>query len=431
MTVCVCSATTTKTQITLKRRRVQVTILTVSDVRRSIINNEQWPHSQKVSPPFRPLQARTDRGERVGANARARTRLRFRMAALSCTRRWLLGLSTALSSPMHRAFADTAAPALRQLQATDAPAAAALIHGEGIGWDQTEDDLRRAFGEGGGLGVFDTGGELRSMAVLNKVGKASGWLSYVATAPSARRRGYARLLVERLLAACPEDFACGLYSSELGGPLYASLGFVDQGSAQLVALSAASLGPGVTGSSGRSTAGLVRATDALPQLLALDAAVYGTDRSAMLTDWSLHPASWVLPSADGRSALGYVLGRPTFPEGAFIGPIVASDVQAAERLLCAAIGSATSSGCSQFQSLIPSICPQPADGSSFADGCSDSGASDGLLLVERMGFERLGSAARLMVRGGPSLPPWCATMLPSARVAGVARPFAATGFEFG
>ena len=89
---------------------------------------------------------------------------------------------------------------VRALGPDDVLASASLIHADGIGWQQTEEDLKQVLNGQDALGVF-LGDSLVSMATLPAIAPDFGWLAYVATAPDARRRGYARLLVSQLLSA--------------------------------------------------------------------------------------------------------------------------------------------------------------------------------------------------------------------------------------
>ena len=336
------------------------------------------------------------------------------------------------------ASAATADFRVRALGMDDALASTSLIRGDGVGWQQTEEDLRLALTGGNALGVFQDG-ELVSMAALPTIAPNFGWLAYVATAPTARRRGYARQLVSQLLLSRKQDdFTCGLYGSEMGAPLYRSLGFTERGEARLVELRRRSVelrrrSPrvGVT-----RPANLVPAAEALPQLQALDAAVYGTDRSALLNRWcQKRPGvGWVILSDDGTKADGFVLGRPIFSSsgGTWVGPLIARDEKAASTLLQAAID-----GCEGelVQALLPRWYVYDDRSREWHPPLSDEAASNGeaWALAQQFAFETVGTPSLLMVRSKDeeTLPPWGHRLLPEAQAMQTARPFLATGFEFG
>lgn len=322
------------------------------------------------------------------------------------------------------------APQPKPLLAADVPKVAALIHGDGVGWQQTEDDLRRVVDNGETLSVSDGDGTLLSMAALCRAGPNLGWLAYVATSPDARRRGHARKLVEQLLVQNRWP-STGLYGSEYAVPLYASLGFADVGEAQLVELQ--HVQEGTDAPMNVDDGGpIVPAADALRQLTQLDAAVYGCGRGALITQWSRQNrrVGWVMLSNDGQTAEGYVLGRPIASPagGMWIGPCVARDACAAERLLRRAIDGAAASGSGAVQALLPSLSnPDVASATTVASSGSDSEA---VALALRLGFTKLGDPARLMVRGEACALPWQHRMLPQARESRAHRPFAATGYEY-
>ena len=348
---------------------------------------------------------------------------------------------------MATAVAASDASNIRILRASDASAMTSLIQGPGIGWQQTTSDVEHVLEQGTVLGIHDSS-QLASTAAWIPTGNDFGWLAYVATAPASRRRGHARELVSRLLATTAAQggcLNCGLFGSELGAPLYASLGFSTRGDAQFVEAQLP-LSVDQRGCAQRPDR-LVPAAEALPQLLALDAVIYGVDRSALLTRWSqrMPEAGWVLLSADGHTADGYVLGRAIHPAGgAWIGPLVARDVREAESLLRAALEGAAASGCDKVQALLPALLAfeertqtwQPrraADGSVGAGEGGEGGEDAARALAARYGFRAVGTPSLLMVRSDDprALPPWAQRLLPEALQQGSARPFAATGFEFG
>ena len=179
---------------------------------------------------------------------------------------------------------------MRPLSSVDAQAMTSLIQGDGIGWQQTADDISQLLrGDAADVvGAFEEGsGELVSVAALPRFRGDKGewaWLCYVATAPRARRQGLATGLVASLFQDLAAGTPAGLYG-QLGAPLYASkFGFVDRGFAHLVRLpgsrlvdaSAHLIGPTIGGLS------LVRARDyGLRGIAELDEEVYCTNRRTL------------------------------------------------------------------------------------------------------------------------------------------------------
>ena len=356
----------------------------------------------------------------------------------------------------------------------------ALIHSPGVGWQQTSTDLAQILGDnhGAALGIFDSStGALLCQALLPSFGpdgdQSWGWLAYVATAPEARRRGLATSLVSALLASgTGSPSVVGLYGSRAGVHMYETAGFRRCGTAQLVqrsaeirpAVGSAAADGSVERSAACSSLQRLRPADVITSGVAeLDARVYGADRSTTLARWAKSGMGWVLLDARGMArgrdshgaqtrhvlsaqcthwcmalcavqAKGYVLGRAIFPSGLFLGPLVACDPADAEALLRAALDAAPNDA--PVQMLLPQVWTSPAapsansDGAGWTwDGCFEASFVQGL--VRRLGFERLGEPAQLMVRGSSAGVPWMRTWSQKEVSKGAARPFAATGYEFG
>ena len=387
------------------------------------------------------------------------------------------------------------AAALRRLGPANVPAMANLIHSESIGWQQTENDLALCLATStaprvptSALGVFDGGdgaatAGLSAMAMLNHVSDDWSWLAYVATDQSARQQGHARRLVEKLLADADDAAAAtggaggpldvGLFASAMGAPLYESLGFADSGAvAHIVELGSSAMADAALLSRVDELGGasLVAAAEAKAELRALDAAVHGPmhgrRRVECLDAWCGGrggggrgdgevegcASDLVLVDPAGTSGLaGYVLTRPCWPSGGvWIGPLVATGVEAAEVLLRAALAAAARAGSSCAHALVLDAPPPPAGtaggvAGDYSSTCSSrqhpgAAAVRGLALAERVGFGRLGET-RLMLRrrrgegggdAGDRLP-WLrrgADVGASGGAPGL-RPFLASGFEFG
>jgi GNAT superfamily N-acetyltransferase len=118
---------------------------------------------------------------------------------------------------------------IRQLTDQDIPSAVALC--AAAGWNHTAADwkfLLRLHAEG--CLVLECGGEIVATATLICYGDQLAWLGMVLTHPEYRRRGFARRLVESALeiAEARSIWSVKLDATDLGRPLYESLGFRDE-----------------------------------------------------------------------------------------------------------------------------------------------------------------------------------------------------------
>ena len=142
------------------------------------------------------------------------------------------------------------------------------------GWNQTEADWRRLLElePGGCFGVV-AGGRIASSATVITYGRELAWIGMVLTLPDYRGRGFATRLMERCLDYCGEKgvAAVRLDATEMGRPVYARLGFVEEYEVQ------------------RRT-GLLPPSPARPPVFdwELDRLAFGADRRRLLerTGWS-------------------------------------------------------------------------------------------------------------------------------------------------
>ena len=325
----------------------------------------------------------------------------------------------------------------RPLRRADVPDVTALIHS--FGWGQTSTDIEACLDstETQTLGEFDTAtNQLVSMAVLQLFTRRStsdtgyGWLSYVATAPHARRRGLASALITTLLSTAPQNVPIGLYGSPDGAPLYAArFGFVDRGHANLVELSTDALRAIQCPTAPRECA-LVPAAEVMSAITALDELTSGVDRSAALDRWAATTpeACWALRTDADGEVVGFVICRPLHPSGVFIGPLTCRDDAEAEVLLRAALTSVPQETTHSAQMLTIDV--WGGDGEAPRPSSTGDKAPGDAFATARLGFERLGEVpSRLMVQGTRPSVPWVDRVARASE--GAARPFAAAGFEFG
>lgn len=118
---------------------------------------------------------------------------------------------------------------LRQLQLDDIPAALELS--AEAGWNQTADDWRMLLErDAAGCLALECEGQLAATTTLACYGTQLGWIGMVLTRERFRRRGYARLLLQRAmeLAQARGIQTLKLDATELGVALYGSLGFEEE-----------------------------------------------------------------------------------------------------------------------------------------------------------------------------------------------------------
>ncbi|HYO84343.1 MAG TPA: GNAT family N-acetyltransferase [Bryobacteraceae bacterium] len=196
---------------------------------------------------------------------------------------------------------------LRKLQTTDVPGLIALK--EAAGWNQTEDDLVRMLklSPEGCFGI-EAEGTLAASASVMCYGDDLAWIGMVLTLPQYRGQGFARRLMDAVLEVAGNR-AVRLDASDMGKPLYESMGFVSECVVERWV---------------RSPAPHTAVLEVQPVQvnLALDREVFGADRSELLRD---------LP--EGCSTEGsYAFFRPGSMAGYF-GPCVSASVSAGSRLL--------------------------------------------------------------------------------------------------
>lgn len=168
-------------------------------------------------------------------------------------------------------------------------------------------------------------GKLVGTAVLTPYGDTGATCNMIIVDPAMRGLGLGRRLVEKLLDIAG-DRECRLIATEAGLPLYEKLGFVATGEIrqhQGVVKAAATNGP------------VNDATLAdLADLITLDKAALGLDRSALMT--KLIEKEPFLLLRNETALRGFASCRP-FGRGHILGPLVARDDEAFKTLLTASL----------------------------------------------------------------------------------------------
>jgi len=249
---------------------------------------------------------------------------------------------------------------IRLLRHSDIPAAMRLK--EAAGWNQTEEDWANLLElEPEGCFGIECDGAAAATATAVCYGKELAWIGMVLTAPEHRGRGFARRLMEHTLEFLRrrEVAWVKLDATDMGRPLYARLGFVDECLVERWAV---------------QTPLAAKAAPASPSHwnpdAALDREAFGADRTAILERLS----RWEAVSLPGGDC---AMGRPG-TKAFYFGPCVARSKQAARRLLGAFL--ARHPGKSVFWDLLP-------------------GNREALALAQEFGFERRRQLVRMALRG--------------------------------
>jgi hypothetical protein len=245
---------------------------------------------------------------------------------------------------------------------------------ESAGWNQTEDDWLRCMRlqPDGCLGIIAEG-KVVSSATTIRYGPDISWIGMVLTLPEYRGRGFARRLMQAAIERSTTS-RTGLDASEMGKPLYVSLGFLEECPIERWIREPASMqGP------------------ALPRRhidFHLDREVFGADRSALLAEFSKYDL------AHSNRSYAFARSGSNFD---YLGPWVADDPHDAHRLLTWFLG-----------------------GHGSRTTCIDlfPHHEHAVELARRFGFAPTRRLTRMVL--SPALP-----QLPDERIYGIA------GFEFG
>jgi GNAT superfamily N-acetyltransferase len=241
-------------------------------------------------------------------------------------------------------------------------------------WNQTEEDWLRCLRlePEGCFGIEDEGAVVASATVI-RYGPDLAWIGMVLTLPEFRGRGLARRLMEHAIGFAG-DRTIRLDASAQGQPLYESMGFLAECPVERW----------------RRNPAPASAAAPVSQLVwnpLLDRAVFGADRSALLTDLARH---------EGASVNGaYAFARPG-ANAAFFGPCVSDSADGAEWL---------------FRWFVANHSDEPAVVDLFPD-------HDGAAVAAGLGFVPFRRLMRMVRR--PAQP-----RTPDPRV------FAIAGFEWG
>lgn len=216
---------------------------------------------------------------------------------------------------------------LRPMHAGDLPAMHGLV--QQMSWPHRPEDCAQLLGLGAGIAAVDGDGSTIGVGLRWSFGRDVGTIGLVLVAPERQGRGIGRALMNALIADSGSR-ALMLNATAEGLPLYEKLGFVSTG---FVRQHQGRLAEGAALPSAPAVP-LRRAVPAdRPALCALDAAVFGADRSALIDSLLAGGDAWLIDRA-GQPA-GFAVLR-AFGRGMIIGPVVASSEDGAIALVAAA-----------------------------------------------------------------------------------------------
>ena len=222
---------------------------------------------------------------------------------------------------------SSAETTLRPMHAGDLAAMHRLA--QQMSWPHRPEDCTQLLALGDGIVAVDATGLTVGVGLRWSFGRDVGTIGLVLVAPERQGRGIGRALMKALIADS-EPRTLMLNATAEGLPLYEKLGFVSTG---FVRQHQGRLAEGAVLPTAPAVP-LRRATPAdRAQLCALDAAVFGADRSALIGSLLASGDAWLVDRA-GQPA-GFAILR-AFGRGMIIGPVVASSADEAIALVAAA-----------------------------------------------------------------------------------------------
>ncbi|MFE5864241.1 GNAT family N-acetyltransferase [Streptomyces virginiae] len=210
---------------------------------------------------------------------------------------------------------------------------------EDRGWLREEHKWRLLLAAGSGYGVDAPDGRgLAAACVVTRYGESHAGpelaaIGMVLVADRFARQGLGRRLMTHVCDGVLKGVPLTLHATPYGRPLYEELGFETTGRAEM--LRGAFRHETAPATSGTSRIRPATAED-LPRILRLDAEVFGTDRTHMITRLPAFADRLVVAedhSADG-TLTGYAAAWPNM-DTQVIGPLIAHDTATAQSLVTA------------------------------------------------------------------------------------------------
>jgi GNAT superfamily N-acetyltransferase len=199
------------------------------------------------------------------------------------------------------------------------------------GWNQRDEDWQLLLGLNPGRFVAAVSDDGRMIGTGGAAcyGRDLAWVCMVLVDPLERGRGLGTHITRAVLERLGDMARVGLDATPKGQPIYARLGFAETG--RLVRMEA----EGATRPAPAEAATPLAAGD-LEAVLAMDREVFGADRAAVLRWAFAHAPAWYV--REGGRITGYCFGRAG-ERYRQIGPVVATSVEQARRLVEAALAS--------------------------------------------------------------------------------------------
>jgi len=219
---------------------------------------------------------------------------------------------------------QSAETTLRPMHAGDL----AVMHGlaQQMSWPHRPEDCAQLLALGDGIAAVDSTGPTVGVGLRWSFGHDVGTIGLVLVAPERQGRGIGRALMKALIADSGSR-ALMLNATAEGLPLYEKLGFISTGFVRQHQGRVSVLPPAPD----------IPLRRAVPSdraaLCALDAAVFGADRSALIGGLLASGDAWLIDRASQPA--GFAILR-AFGRGMIIGPVVASNEDEAIALVAAA-----------------------------------------------------------------------------------------------
>ncbi|MGW4388048.1 GNAT family N-acetyltransferase [Streptomyces sp. NBC_00063] len=215
---------------------------------------------------------------------------------------------------------------IRRLTPRDLTACADLS--EDRGWPREEHKWGLLLAAGTGYGIDDPDGGLVSACVVTDYGPpnrpALSAIGMVLVAERHARRGIGRRLMQYVVEQA-DTTPLTLHATPYGRPLYEELGFKITGRAEMVRGHFAPGGPTPSVATRAATA------EDLSAILRLDAEVFGTDRTHVLTRLPAF-GDQLRVAEDGGELIGFAAAWPNM-DTHVVGPLIARDTETAKALV--------------------------------------------------------------------------------------------------
>jgi predicted N-acetyltransferase YhbS len=218
----------------------------------------------------------------------------------------------------------------RNMHLEDIPAGLSLCRA--AGWNQLAEDWQLFLNANshGGLVAVDESGKVVGTVASYQYQHHFTWIGMVLVSPERQREGIGTQLLNEALHLVADDQTVKLDATPAGRAVYLNLNFTDE-----YRISRMHLGGRGIEILPSSSARRVEPDD-LPQIFELDREVFGADRQSMLVSNLKRAPEYAYVVKTSGKVLGFCFGRPGYDFN-HIGPVIASNLEVAKQLLCAAL----------------------------------------------------------------------------------------------